>query len=114
MFRTGRAMPTHTVTMRPRASNVTEAQSAVWRVESVCIAVPPSGPVSTVVSVWNAAECRLERSLGAMCGWRGATGAGTGWALAAAPANRGRSAPFGSGIGVAADALAHRHNIATL
>jgi len=77
IVRTGWTTPTQTVTIRPRVSNVTDAQSAVCSVESVCMELP-SGPVRTLVSVWKASECRFERSFGAMCGWRGATGAGTG------------------------------------
>src|SRR6185436_1701362 len=61
----------------------------------------PSGPVRCEASVWKASSCRLLEPLGAMNGWRGGSGAKTGFGVHSRPMNDGRS--FGpSGIGSAA------------
>src|SRR3954468_12091669 len=69
--------PTQTVTIRPRLSKVTEAQSAEWNADRRWTPLP-SGPGRTFASVWNASTCRFERSFGAMCGCRGGCATYTG------------------------------------
>ena len=92
------------VTIRPRLSKVTDAQSACWKVEVLCIC-RPSGPGVELVSVWKPSTCRLLRSFGAMNGWAGGTGAATGFCAAAWPMKAGEESASGpSGIGSASAA----------